>query len=155
MKVILEKDILGLGLEGEVVEVARGYANNYLIPQQLAKLATKGNLKQLQMKEKALERNRQIKREAFQKEADKISGKTVTIKVAAGEEGRLFGSVSTRDLSEAMASQLKIEVDRRKIGLKYPIKELGSYQVKVKLYQDIEPEFTVEVVAEKQESKKS
>jgi len=136
MQIILQEDVDKLGNRGEVVDVAEGYARNFLLPRKLAMLATPGNLKRL-------ERMRVVfaKREATEKgDAEKLAvilgGVALTIARKAGENDQLFGSVTTADISEALAKQ-GYTIDRRKIQLSEPIKTIGDYQVPVKLHREI------------------
>ena len=132
MKVILLTELKGKGGEGDVVEVARGFANNYLLPNKMAVLATKGNLKQLEQRRANIAK-REEKRIA-DAEATKAQLEAATIKVAAkvGEEGQLFGSVTPAVIAEALAAA-GIEVDRKRIDLKNPIKVAGEHDVMISL----------------------
>lgn len=136
MKIIFIKDIPNIGQKGEIKEVASGYARNYLIPNGLAYEATPGRLKDLKMREgtKAQKTAREVKE--AQNLAERISGKTVTIKVKAGEEGRLFGSVTSADIAGALSSS-GIKIDKRKIDLTEHLKALGSYSIHVKLHPEV------------------
>ena len=136
MKVILLTELKGKGGEGDVVEVARGFANNYLLPNKMAVLATKGNLKQLEQRRANIAK-REEKRIA-DAEATKAQLEAATIKVAAkvGEEGQLFGSVTPAVIAEALAAA-GIEVDRKRIDLKNPIKVAGEHDVMISLYREI------------------
>lgn len=143
MKVVLLDEIKGRGGEGDVVDVAQGFAENYLIPRKLAVPATKGNLKQLEER-----RNNIAKREAVRiatanatKEA--LDGKSVTIDVKVGDEGVLFGSVTGAMIADAVKAQLGVEVDRKRVELGKPIKLAGSYTVDISLYREIRGEVTV------------
>ena len=143
MKVVLLDEIKGRGGEGDVVDVAQGFAENYLIPKKLAVPATKGNLKQLEER-----RNNIAKREAVRiananatKEA--LDGKSVTIDVKVGDEGVLFGSVTGAMIADAVKAQLGVEVDRKRVELGKPIKLAGSYTVEISLYREIRGEVTV------------
>lgn len=143
MKVVLLDEIKGRGGEGDVVDVAQGFAENYLIPRKLAVPATKGNLKQLEER-----RNNIAKREAVRiatanatKEA--LDGKSVTIDVKVGDEGVLFGSVTGAMIADAVKAQLGVEVDRKRVELGKPIKLAGSYTVEISLYREIRGEITV------------
>jgi large subunit ribosomal protein L9 len=148
MKVILLQELKGRGGEGDVVEVARGFAVNYLLPRKVAIEATKGSLKQLE------QRMHNIKAREDQRITDanslfeKLNGKSVRIEAKVGEEGRLFGSVTTSHIEAAIAEQLGIEVDRRKIETHGSIKDAGPHSVNVVIYRDVKAELTVDVVAE-------
>lgn len=145
MRVILRRDVPGLGRLGEVKEVADGYARNYLIPRGLAYTATEGNMRALEV-----DRRREAQRQARELAearalAERIAAASVTISVQAGEEDRLFGSVTSADIAAAL-EQEGIQVDRRKIQLDEPIKELGVFNVPVRLHRDVECEVRVWVV---------
>ena len=137
MKVILLQEVKGKGVEGDVIDVARGFANNYLLPQNIAILATKGNLKQLEMR-----RNNIAKREAVRTaEAEQlkaaIEAVRLSIEVRVGDEGVLFGSVTTQMISDALKAQFDIELDRKNIDLAAAIKTAGEHEAVASLNRDI------------------
>ncbi len=147
MEVILREDIERLGNRGQVVKVANGYARNFLLPKRLAVAATDANRKIVEQ-----ERQAHLRREAKQKsEAEDLSkllaGVTVTIAQKAGENDQLFGSVTSKDVAEALA-QKNFTIDRRKVQLEEPIKQLGEFKVPVRLHKDVTAEVTVQVVKE-------
>lgn len=146
MKVVLLKDVPNLGRRGEVVNVAEGYARNYLLPRRLAEPASESRMQEiarnLDLKAKKEERAAAQARSL----ADRLKGQEVRVAVRAGEGGKLFGSVQTRDIAEAVASQLGIKVDRKKFEIKEPIRALGRYTVLARLHPGVQAEFTVEVV---------
>ena len=147
MEVILREDIEKLGHRGEVVKVAPGFARNFLIPKRLAVAATESNKKIV-----AQERDAWLRKEAKQKgEAEDLgkmlSGVTITIAQRAGEEGQLFGSVTAKDVAEALERQ-NYNIDRKKIQLEDNIRQVGEYKVPVRLHRDVTAEVTVNVVAE-------
>lgn len=144
MKVILLEDINNLGQAGEIVEVKRGYANNYLLRQNLAVRTTKENLNTLKTQQKAFEAKRARNLAEAKEKAEKISGKEFTIKVRTGEAGRLFGSVTTIDLAEVLAEN-GYPVDRRDLSLLENIKEIGTYTANIKLHPEISVDFTIHV----------
>lgn len=145
MKVILLENVKSLGKKGDVVNASDGYARNMLIPKKMAVPATAGNMKDLQMKKKGEEkRAAEIKAEAEDLKA-KIEKKAVTVSIKVGEGGRAFGSVSSRDLAEAAKSQLGLDIDKKKIVLSAPIKELGTTTVSVKLHPEVTADLKVEV----------
>lgn len=149
MKVILQKDIKGQGKKGELKEVSDGYARNYLLPRGLALEATADNLNAMRLKDRA--RQAQIAREKAQAQeyAEKLSGVIVQIKAKGGEGGRLFGSVTSKEISEALAAQHDITVEKNQIVQTEPIKQFGSYQVKCKLGYEITGVINVMVTEEK------
>ena len=147
MKVILTKDIIALGNLGAVVEVAKGYARNYLIPQGLAMEATKGALAQVeQMKTKYVQVQAKEQEAALAKVAT-LEGVSVTIAQRVGEEERLYGSVTRAMIAEALAAQ-GFDLDRKQLELAEPIKKLGTYEVAVRLAPEVKATITVAVVAE-------
>jgi large subunit ribosomal protein L9 len=147
MEIILREDVERLGSRGQVVKVADGYARNFLLPKRLAVAATDSNRKIVEQ-----ERQAHLRREAKQKgEAEDLSkllsGVTVIIAQKAGENDQLFGSVTSKDVAEALA-QKNYTIDRRKIQLDEPIKQLGEYKIPVRLHRDVTAEVTVQVVKE-------
>jgi len=147
MEVILREDLDRLGNRGQVVKVADGYARNFLLPKRLAVAATDANRKIVEQ-----ERQAHLRREAKQKsEAEDLSkllsGVTVTIAQKAGENDQLFGSVTSKDVADALAQQ-NYTIDRRKVVLEEPIKQLGEFKVPVRLHKDVTAEVTVQVVKE-------
>ncbi len=146
MKVILLEDVKKLGKKGDLANVADGYARNYLFPRSLAEEATAGGIKQLKQEKAALENKKKKEMGLAQEIAGKLSKATVTLKVKTGDQGKLFGSVTSKDISEALKEQEKIEVDRRKIELSEPIKSLGSYEVDIKLAPKVEAKLTVKII---------
>jgi len=147
MQVILREDIDKVGKIGDLVKVADGYARNFLVPNKKAIEATPKNLRAMEHAKKMVsDRVRILKKEATA-EADRIKGVSVIIKAKVGEEGKLFGAVTTMDIAEAMKAQ-GVEVDKRKIMLEEPIKRLGDFTVSVKLHSDIAADVKVSVVAE-------
>lgn len=137
MKVILQKNVKSLGNAGDVVEVNDGYARNYLLPKELAKPATEGNVKNLKKQKKAEEKKKQAEIQRAKDLAEKLENSPVEIETKAGEGGRLFGSVTSKEISEELEKQHQIKIDKRKIQLKEPIKSLGVTNVEVKVYPNI------------------
>src|SRR5512147_2351051 len=147
MQVILREDVDNLGKIGDLVKVKPGYARNFLVPSKKAIEATPKNLKAMEHAKKMVaDRVRKLKKEAAA-DAENIKALSLTIKAKVGEEGKLFGSVTSMDIAEAAKAQ-GAEIDKRKIVLEEPIKRLGDYTVTVKLHADIAAEFKVSVIAE-------
>lgn len=145
MKVIFLKDVKGQGKKGEVKKVPVGYATNYLFKNNLAEEATPGNLRKLEaQKRKQKEAEEQELKEAEQLK-EKLKSLTVTIKARSGDGGRLFGSVTNKQIADELKKQHDIKIDRRKIELKDPIRSLGFRQVDVKLHPDVTGQIRVEV----------
>ncbi len=144
MKIILTEDVEDLGEEGEIVEVADGYARNYLIPKRMAQMATEGKIQEIREKQRARKRKKAERREEAEELADELAEETFEISVKAGEQDRLFGSVTTQDIEEKLA-EAGYDIDRRDIGLDENIKELGEHTVPVKLFEDVTGEINLEV----------
>jgi large subunit ribosomal protein L9 len=138
MKVILKEDLSNLGAAGDVVDVKAGYARNYLIPQGLAYLASAGNIRRLEDERKrGEERSRKDFLEA-RRRASQLEGVSITFQARAGEEGKLFGSVTNGDIADRLKEQgLDFELDRRWVQIEEPIKSVGEYQVPVRLHADV------------------
>lgn len=151
MKIILADDVESLGRKGDIVTVTDGYARNYLVPKGLALLASKGALKQAeQMKRAREEKEAKLKEEAAAK-VTRLASSPVYISARAGEEGRLFGSVTSMDVQRAILDQLEEDIDRRDVRLEEPIRSLGTHQVEVKLHEEVNALITVEVIAHEEE----
>lgn len=148
MKVILLQEIKGQGGEGDVVEVKRGYAVNYLFPQKLATPANKGNLKQLELRKHNIAKRESERLDSADKIQAALSDKVLTIPARVGEEGQLFGSVTTQQIADMLKENLGVEIDRKKIDLHAPIKTAGEHSVTVSVYRDIKAVLTVNVVDE-------
>lgn len=146
-ELILREDVENLGSAGDVVDVAPGYARNYLLPQGLALEASEGNLKRLEEERRRARRAEEREIAAAEELAAELEGRALTFNVRAGEEGTLFGSVTAADIVEKLAGE-GIDVDRRRIELEEPIKELGVYRVTVDVHEEVRPELKVWVVAE-------
>jgi len=147
MQVILREDIDKLGKIGDLVKVADGYARNYLVPNKKAIEATPKNLNAMEHAKKMVsDRLRKLKKEAAA-DADNIKALAITIRAKSGEEGKLFGSVTSMDIAEAVKAQGVI-IDKRKIVLDEPIKRLGDYTITVKLHADVTADFKLTVAAE-------
>lgn len=148
MKVILTHDVAGLGGIGDVTDVAQGYANNYLIPRKLAVPATPGNLKHWGEKRAWIVKREAATRAEAEELAAKLESAKLDIVAKAGEEGRLYGSVTVKDIAAEILDEAKIEVDRKKIVLSEPIKSAGEHQATVRLHKDVDATITVNVVAD-------
>jgi large subunit ribosomal protein L9 len=149
MKVLLIKDVAGVGKAGEIKKVASGYARNYLMPQGLAVLARPGLARQAEERRQAEEKKGIRQSADAQALAQQMAQLTLTFKVKAGEQDKLYGSITSGDIAEELEKQLGQELDRRKVLLDQPIKQLGSHQVALKLAPDITAEVTVTVERQK------
>ena len=147
MKVILREDVEKLGKAGDVVKVADGFGRNYLIPRQLAVPADVRNLKALEHDRRVIEARAKKSRKSAESLATMLASVSLTIPAKAGEEGKLFGAITSRDIAEAL-EKAGVPVDRKNVLLLDPIKQLGDYKVKVKAGTDLHPEVSVRVVAE-------
>jgi large subunit ribosomal protein L9 len=147
IEVILREDIKTLGKAGEMVRVKPGYARNYLLPHGLAYEATEGNKKRIAAETKARSTRHQAERADAERAAATLSGVQVRLTGKAGEEGKLFGSITAQDIADELGRQGH-QVDRRRIELEHPIKTLGEHTVSVRLHPDVHAEVRVSVVAE-------
>ncbi|MBN1227477.1 MAG: 50S ribosomal protein L9 [Deltaproteobacteria bacterium] len=152
MKVILMQDVEPLGLEGDIVDVARGYARNYLVPKGISVEATNGNLTMLEARKKKIMAKRMKDKEEAERIKEKISQVVLTIKGKAGEEGKLYGSVTSRDIAQELENK-DIIVDRKKVIIDEPIRTLGEYEVGIKLYPEVLAQ--IKVIVEKLEEEKA
>lgn len=148
MEILLLEDVPKVGNEGEIIEVANGFARNYLIPQGLARRATPGIKKQAEQIRKAAERRRNRERASAEEFAKQIEQVTLTFETKVGETGRLYGSVTSADIADRLAEKLGEDVDRRAIELPESIRQLGTYEIPIRLMSDLVPTFRVEVVGE-------
>ncbi|WP_392485937.1 50S ribosomal protein L9 [Haloimpatiens sp. FM7315] len=146
MKVILLKDVKALGKAGDVVNTSDGYARNFLFPKNLAKEATEGNVKSLNLRKEAERKRKTEEMEKAQKLAAELKGKEVKISVKVGENGRLFGAITSKDIKDAMKEQCNIDVDKKKI-ISEAIKQEGTYEVEVKLYPEVSTKIKVVVTS--------
>ena len=144
MKVILLQDVKGQGKKGELVNVSDGYARNFLLPRGLAMIADAQAMNELRNKEASVQYHKEMDKKAAQEAAEQMKGKTVVIKARAGQKGKLFGAVTTKEVSDAIKTQLGVTVDRRKITMN-DIKAFGTYTAEIKLLQGISVSVTVEV----------
>jgi large subunit ribosomal protein L9 len=148
MKVILMQEVKGKGGEGDVVDVARGFAVNFLLPRRMAVAATRGNLKQLEARMDNIRKRDEGRISDATGLKGSLDEKTVTIEAKVGEEGRLFGSVTGAMIEAAILEQLGVQVDRKKIDIHTHIKEAGEHAVTVQVYREVKANLTVKVVSE-------
>lgn len=147
MKVILKETINSLGIIGSEVNVAKGYARNYLLPQEKAVLATPQNRRKMEHEKVNFEIQIAKERKLAEEMAQKLEGVVCRITAKVSDEDRLYGSVSVRDIIDALAAQ-DIVVEKRMILLKEPLKTVGSFKVPIRVYNDVEPEINVEIIPE-------
>lgn len=148
MKVILLKDIKELGKTGEIKELADGYARNYLIPRGMAAEATKEKIKETEEKNLKVQKNIQKEILVAEDLKQKLQGKTIKISLKTGGGDKLFGAVTTKEIAELLDKQLKIKIDKKKIEFAEPIKHLGEYEIKIKLYPAVQAEVKLVVSPE-------
>ncbi|WP_105617369.1 50S ribosomal protein L9 [Vallitalea okinawensis] len=145
MEIILLQDVKKLGKKGELVKVSDGYAKNYILPKKLGVEATKSAKNDLMLKEKADNKRKQEEFEAAKQLAEELKEKKVVISVKAGEGGRLFGSVTTKEIAKAAKDQLKLSLDKKKFQLDEPIRSLGNHIIPIKIHPKVMGELTVTV----------
>ena len=147
MKVILKEDIKGVGKKDQIINANDGYARNYLFPKNLAVPADKGNIVNLESKKSSIEHKKELERQSARETAKKIEGILLKLPVKSGENGKVFGSVTSKEIQENLEKQYKIEVDKKKINLSEPIKTLGMFNIEIKLYEDITAKLKLNVIA--------
>jgi len=147
MKVIFLQDVKGQGKKGQVKDLSEGYVRNFLLPQGLAKLASDGNLKTLELQTASEQKRKEKEKEDAQVLGKRLEEMTVVLKTKAGEGGRLFGAITSKQIAEALAAQ-GIKIDKRKIELDDPIRTLGVTQVLVKLHPEVKAKLSVQAIEE-------
>lgn len=147
MKVILLKDVKNLGKKGDVVNASDGYARNFLFPRSLAKEATENSMYELNQKKESERRKKLAEIQEAQKLAEELKNKEVKITVKAGENGKLFGSITSKDVADALNLQYKLSVDRKKVVID-TIRQLGAYDAEIKLYPEVSTKIKVMVAAQ-------
>lgn len=145
MKVILQLDVKGTGKKGQILEVADGFARNFLFPKKLAIEATTGNIQDVSHKKAVEQRRKEKEKEDAIKLGVKLHALQIEIKTKTGEGGRLFGSVTSKEIAEALKKQHGIELDKRKLEIKEPIKNLGNFEVHVKVHPDVAAKLQIHV----------
>ncbi len=147
MKVILRSNVEGVGYTGDVVEVANGYAQNFLMPKGLAMRATEGAVSQAA----AMKRSRDLQdlkqREVAEEAAQRLEAVSISIEARVGQDDQLYGSVTTSDIAEAVQAQTGIELDRRNMSLEEPIRQVGTHQVEMRLHPEVRAQLTIEVAS--------
>lgn len=150
MQIILQEDVEKLGNRGQVVEVAEGYARNFLLPRKLALEASAGNLKRLEKMRAVFAKKEATEKEAAQKLAELLAGVSIELHRRAGESDQLFGSVTSSDISESLAAQ-GFNIDKRKVALAEPIKVIGEYEIPLKLHREVTASVKLAVKKEEQQ----
>jgi len=146
MKVILLQDVKGQGKKGDLINAADGYARNFLLPRKLAVEASASALNEMRNRDAAQKHRVAAASAAAQAAAQKLSGRTVTLKEKAGSSGKLFGAVTTREIADAITEQLGVEVDKHKLVLNENIKTFGEYEIKIKLGSDVSASIKLSVI---------
>lgn len=149
MKVILLKDIKGTGNKGEIIKTSDGHARNYLIPRKMAVEATEANIRELEFKKKNLKRIKDEELEAAKDFAKELGSMDIELSAKAGGGSKLFGSITSKDLSMALKEQHNIDIDKKKIVLKNPIRELGTYNIEIKVYPQVKGTLKVTIISER------
>lgn len=147
MKVILLADIKGVGKKDEVINSSDGYARNYLFPKKLAVEANAENMSKLKAKNDSNAYKKSVEKEEAQKIAEKLKGILLKISVKTGENGKIFGSITSKEIAENLKEQYKIEIDKKKIDLKESIKTLGSFSVNIKLYEGVVGTLKIQMIS--------
>jgi len=148
MKVILLDNIKGVGKKDEVINASDGYARNFLLPKKLAVEANSANMNKLKAKQDSNQYRKNVEKEEAQKIAEKLKGILLKISVKAGENGKIFGSITSKEIAENLKSQYQIEVDKKKIELKEPIKTLGIFTVQIRLYEGVVGNLKVQMISQ-------
>ncbi|MCI9354744.1 MAG: 50S ribosomal protein L9 [Firmicutes bacterium] len=146
MKVILLEDVKSVGKKGELVNASDGYAKNFLFPKKLAVEATKSNLNDFELKQKAEAKRKKEELEQAQNMAKELENKTVTVKVKTGENGKLFGSVTNKEVAEEIVKQTGMQIDKKKVSIGDPIKMVGERTAVIKLHPKVSAEITIKIV---------
>ena len=148
MKVILLADVKGAGKKGQLVNASDGYANNFLFPKKLALAATNENINNLKLQKKAEEKKKAEELAAAKELGEKLAEKDIKVTVKAGENGKVFGSVTNKEIADALAKQTGMDIDKKKISFDAPIKMVGRRIVKIKLHPQVTVELAVEIAGE-------
>lgn len=148
MKVILKQDIKGVGKKDQIINANDGYARNYLFPKNLAVPADKGNMTNLQSKKSSEEHRKSLEKEEALKISKQIEGIILKLPVKSGENGKVFGSVTSKEIAENLEKQYKIKVDKKKVLLQDSIKELGMFNIEIKLYDGVIAKLKVNVISQ-------
>ena len=148
MKVILTQDVKKIGKKGEIINASDGYAKNFLFPQKLAVPADAQNLNELKAKQASEKHKKELETEEAKKIAEQIKQIKITIKAKIGENQKLFGSITSKEIAEQIENQIKIKIDKKKITLKDPIKTIGEYPIEIKLYEGVSLKTTVQIIPE-------
>ena len=148
MKVILKQDIKGVGRKDEIINASDGYARNFLLPKGLAVEANNENMSKLKAKEDSKAYKKEIEKEEAKKVAEKLAGIQLKVEVKSGENGKIFGGVSAKEIADLLKSNYNIEVDKKKIDLKETIKQTGMFNIDLKLYEGVNAKLKIHIIGE-------
>lgn len=148
MKVILLQDIKGVGKKDEVINASDGYARNFLFPKKMALEANSENMSKLKAKQDSKEYKKSVEREEALKIAEKLKNTVLKIAIKSGENGKIFGSITAKEIAENLKAQCKIDIDKKKVDLKEPIKNLGTFPVSIKLFEGVTGNLKVQVISQ-------
>lgn len=148
MKVILQTDVKGMGKRGDIVNASDGHARNYLIPRKLAVPADKQNLNELSAKKSSEAHKKDLEKKEAERIKEKLEKETLTLKVKAGENGKTFGSITSKEISEGIEKEFKENIDKKKIAIKEQIKQVGVYTVDLRLFESVICKLKINVIAE-------
>lgn len=148
MKVILLDNIKGVGKKDEIINASDGYVRNFLLPKKLAVEANSANMSKLKAKQDSNQYRKNVEKEDAQKVAEKLKGILLKISVKAGENGKIFGSITSKEIAENLKTQYQIEVDKKKIELKEPMKTLGSFTVQIRLYEGVIGNLKIQMISQ-------
>lgn len=143
MKVLLLQDVKGSGKKGDIVEVNDGYAKNFLIRKNMAKEADKAVMLEKKSQQASVERTKMLEKQAAEAKANEIKNKEIYLKVKTGENGKMFGAITSKEIAEGITNTLHVEIDKKQIVLENPIKSVGRYNVEAKLYAGVSAKFVV------------
>lgn len=147
MKVVLLSDVKGTGKKGDIVNVADGFGKNFLLKNNLAKIADNKAISENKNQKEANLYHKAMEKQAAEELAKKIENKTVTLKIACGDNGKIFGSVTSKEIAENLSKLLGVEIEKRKIVLESPIKQVGNYKITIKLYPEVSAKFNLVIEA--------
>ena len=148
MKVILLQDIKGVGKKDEVINASDGYARNFLLPKKMGIEANAENMSKLKARQDSNQYKKSVEKEKAQEIAEKLKNITLKISVKSGENQKIFGSITAKEISENLKEQYKIEIDKKKIEVKETIKNIGRFTINIKLYEGVNAKLTVNIIAE-------
>ena len=147
MRVILKEDIKGVGKKDEIINASDGYVRNFLLPKKLAIIADAENLKKLEEKKESINHKKELEKQSAKNMAEQLKQIILTISVKTGENGKIFGSITSKEISEQLKEQHKMEIDKKKINLSEPIRVLGNFSVDIKLFEGVNAKLKINVIS--------